>query len=373
MCRLIVVLCTLILLINFSYYNSKDLQTSQPQLQSQFQIENYTLPDSFGFYKGSKDMSEIEKIVFTQCAPQTYDESWNADELNAGCIKGYLCENTVYIVGEHIFANSSCSYMFAGENSYGDHLWFNLKKIEGLELLDTSQAQNMKYMFAFSKMEEIHGISNWNVSNVKNFAAMFQGHDNSGDIQIKNLEISEWDTSSAENMSHMFYGCGQMEYISVDNWNVSNVKNFSHMFADCYQLKELNLIKWQTESAENFDAFLNDCHSLVSIDVSNLNTSKCTQFSQMFESCVNLQFIIGINNWDVSKASYCAFSETFHNCYSLKSLKLSNWLATPDNTARMFKNCYNLSYLDISGLDLSKIETSIEMYDNCNNLIFLKN
>jgi hypothetical protein len=31
----------------------------------------------------------------------------------------------------------------------------------------------MKYMFAFSKMEEIHGISNWNVSNVKNFAAMF--------------------------------------------------------------------------------------------------------------------------------------------------------------------------------------------------------
>jgi hypothetical protein len=96
------------------------------------------LPDSFGFYKGSKDMSEIEEIVFTQCAPQIYNESWNADELNAGCIKGYLCENTVYIVGERIFTNSSCSYMFAGENSYGDHLWFNLKKIEGLELLDTS-------------------------------------------------------------------------------------------------------------------------------------------------------------------------------------------------------------------------------------------
>ncbi len=45
-------------------------------------------------------------------------------------------------------------------------------------------------------------------------------------------------------------------------------------------------------------------------------------------------------------------------------LDLSNWRAYPDNTARMFKNCYSLKYLDISGLDLTN-ENLIcdEMYD----------
>jgi hypothetical protein len=87
----------------------------------------------------------------------------------------------------------------------------------------------------------------------------------------------------------------------------------------------------------------------------------------MFEACINLEEIIGINNWDVSNASHYAFSETFHCCYKLKSLDLSNWIAIPDNTARMFKNCNSLVYLDISGLDLQGANT-IEMYDGCENL-----
>jgi surface protein len=65
----------------------------------------------------------------------------------------------------------------------------------------------MKFMFAFTKLEEINGISNWDVSNVKNFSAMFQGHNHIGDIKLKSLSIESWNTSSAESMSHMFYGC----------------------------------------------------------------------------------------------------------------------------------------------------------------------
>ena len=90
----------------------------------------------------------------------------------------------------------------------------------------------------------------------------------------------------------------------------------------------------------------------------------------MFESCYNLQQIIGLNNWDVSNANYYAFSETFHRCYKLTSLNLNNWRATPDNTARMFKDCKSLIYLDISGLDLSQIKTDCEMYEGCENLKF---
>ena len=330
--------------------------------------DTHILCESFGFYQGSIDMSEITSITFSRTPPDNYDECWSANIANTSDITGYRIGTDVVIVGDHIYANPRCSYMFAAQNSYGDPLWYNLVIIEGLELLDTSQVETMKMMFAFSKLTELNGIGAWDVSNVKSFAAMFQGHDHAGDMKFKYLDVGNWNTSSAENMSHMFYGCAQMEYISVENWDVSNVKTFSHMFADCYELQSVDFSKWNTSSAESFDGFLNDCRSLTTVDVNSFDTSSCIQFSQMFESCEKLQHIVGINSWDVSNASCYAFSETFHNCYSLEWLDISNWRAAPDNTARMFKNCYKLQQIDISGLDMSNVLHTEEMFDNCYNL-----
>lgn len=328
-----------------------------------------TLCESFGFYKGSIDMSEIETITFSHNAPDAFDECWNANLSNASFIKGYRIGNDVVIVGDYIYANPRCSYMFAAYNSYGDALWSSLVSIDGLELLDTSYVENMKMMFAFNQLIELKGIEAWDVSNVKNFAAMFQGRDHAGDIKLKYLNVSQWDTSSAENMSHMFYGCAMIEYIPIENWDVSNVKTFSHMFADCHSLKNIDFSKWQTLSVESFDGFLNDCHSLIIVDVSSFETIACKQFSQMFESCINLEQIIGLNTWDVSNANYYAFSETFHRCHKLKEVDINTWVAAPDNTARMFKDCYCLTQIDISGFDMTNNLHTEEMFMNCNATI----
>ena len=331
--------------------------------------DRYTLIGSFGFYKGSKNMSEIKTITFSHETPSEYDECWNANVANTSHIKGYRIGSDVVIVGDIIYANKRCSHMFAAFNSYGKPLWSNLVEINGLELLDTSYVEDMTMMFSFSKLTELNGISDWDVSNVKKFSGMFQGNSNKGDVKFTYLDVSKWDTSSAEDMSHVFYGCALMEEIPIENWDVSNVKTFSHMFADCYGLKSIDFSKWDTSSAESFDGFLNDCRSLVIVDVSNFNTEKCKQFSQMFESCRSLQYIIGLENWDVSNASVYAFSETFHCCYELKELNLGNWVASPDNTARMFKNCYKLERLDLSGFDMSNTKHDAEMFMNCNSLI----
>lgn len=314
-------------------------------------------------------MSEIQTITFTREAPSDYDEKWSASKTEADCLMGYRLGKQVFVVGKQIHSSWRCNYMFAGHDNYDEPLWSSLQSIEGLGLIDTSAAKEMKCMFAYTQLEYLDGIENWNVSNVRDFSGMFQGHSNSGDSLFRELKVASWDTGRARSMSHMFYGCAQLISIPIDNWDVSNVTNFSHMFADCYGLQGLNLSNWQTDSVVSFDAFLNDCHSIRVIDVSALNTSTCEQFSQMFEACIGLEEIVGINEWDVSKASYYAFSETFHCCYSLQSLDLSNWKATPDNTARMFKNCKSLTYLNISGLDLSGAIT-IEMYDGCENLKF---
>lgn len=344
------------------------VQTLPAETESLYSREDYTLKDGPNFYQGQYPLSEIQTITFSHDAPFEYDEKWSASETGADCLIGYRAGNHVFIVGERIYSSWRCSYMFAGHDNYDEPIWSNLESIEGLELIDTSNAKEMKLMFAYTKLECLDGIENWDVSRVSDFSGMFQGHSNSGDSKFKELNVSSWNTSHALSMSHMFYGCAQLTSIPIDNWDVSKVGNFSHMFADCYNLQNLNFSNWETTNVVSFDAFLNDCHSLIQIDVSALDTSTCEQFSQMFEACINLEEIVGINEWDVSNASYYAFSETFHCCYKLTSLNLSNWNAIPDNTARMFKNCKSLVYLDISGLDLSQIKTDLEMYDGCENL-----
>lgn len=311
-------------------------------------------------------MNKIKSITFDTVAPDRYDERWAADRHDTWSVTGYLVGLDVVVVGSNILANPRCSYMFAGKNSYNTPLWESLEEVSGLELLDTSLAENMMMMFAFTRASELNGIGDWDVSNVKSFAGMFQGNSNCGDVKIQHLDVGSWDTGACENMSHMFYGCSRVSNFPVDNWDVSKVKTFSHMFADCYGLKSIDISSWETLSAESFDAIFNDCRSLTTIDVGGLFTSKCIQFSQMFEACSSLDTIVGLDSFDVSNASVFAFSEMFHGCRSLKEIDLSSWQATPDNAARMFKNCSSLRFIDVSGLDLSNADT-YEMFDGCDN------
>lgn len=354
----------------------------------------YMLVGSFGFYKGKADMSTIQSVTFSRIAPTSYDEVWNANVADTNDIRGYRVGNRVIIVGDHIYANKRCSQMFAAFDNYGSPMWSSLTEINGLDLLDTSYATNMKRMFSGCRVSSLPGIETWNVSSVTNmtmmfekcvdlvtldiggwdvsnvvsFSGMFQGNNHVGDMKLQSIDVSRWNTQSAKEMNHMFYGCGLLTYIPVENFAVSGVTTFSHMFADCFSLQSLDVSKWETLSVQSFDAFLNDCRSLVSIDVSGLDTVTCIQFSQMFEACSNLTHIYGLETWDVSNASNYAFSETFHGCRNLRELNIGSWITAPDNTARMVKGCYALTYIDMSGFDMSNNQHVTEMFMDCMNL-----
>ena len=283
-------------------------------------------------------MNTIQTITFSRDRPKKYDEKWDADLAGTGKITGYRTGTDVYIVGRHIYANPRSSYMFAARNGYDLPLWSSLTEINGLELIDTSKVETMRSMFDRSLCGELNGLE-------------------------------RWDTSSVTDMSAMFYGCTSLLYIYVDDWDVSNVTTFSHMFADCHSLQIVNFSKWETLSVDSFDALLNDCRSIASIDVSGLDTGSCRQFSQMFEGCENLEYIYGLESWDVSNASHYAFTETFHRCYMLREINIGNWKAPRvDSTARMFKDCRSLEYIDISGLRGSGDVVDTEMFYGCERL-----
>ena len=54
--------------------------------------------------------------------------------------------------------------------------------------------------------------------------------------------LSNWNVSNGENFAAMFKGCIHLTNIStLKNWNISNGQNFSSMFRLCYSLKEIHL------------------------------------------------------------------------------------------------------------------------------------
>lgn len=358
-------------------------------------IENYTLKSSFAYYKGSLDMSEITKVVFTKEKPLKYDEKWYANLTDTEDLMGYRDGTVVYVVGERIYFNPRSAYLFAAENSYGDKLWYNLKEIEGLDFVNTSlmtncslmfyknmgikelnleswdmsNVRNVSFMFAGCLNLEKLYVSSWDVSKVEDFSAFLQGNSHKGDMKLSYIDVSKWDTRSAKKMGHTFYGCGSLEYIDVSNWNVEKVTTFTHMFSDCFKLKSIDLSGWNTYSVDSFDAFLNDCRSLKVVDISGLETGTCRQFSQMFEACIVLEEIIGIEDLDVSNASYYSFSEMFHYCQSLKSLDLSKWdTRKADNYARMFAYCDKLEYLNLTGFQTVNLKYVTEMFVGTTNV-----
>ena len=125
-------------------------------------------------------------------------------------------------------------------------------------------------MFEGTKFEYID-ISDWNVSNVENMGAMFQGCE-----QLKSIgDISNWNVSNVEDMGYMFFGCEQLKSVGdISDWDVSKVKRTNFMFYSCRQLKSVG-------------------------DLSNWTLPKVKIISRMFYGCTQLKSVGDLSNWDV--------------------------------------------------------------------------
>lgn len=70
-------------------------------------------------------------------------------------------------------------------------------------------------------------LSHWDVSNVNEMIAMFEGCKN---FTGKGLE--NWDVSNVENMNLMFAGCKNFTGKGLENWDLSSVKECADIFKD---------------------------------------------------------------------------------------------------------------------------------------------
>ena len=137
----------------------------------------------------------------------------------------------------------------------------NLKTIQGLENLDTSQVTDMSEMF-------------YNC------------------MGLTSLNLSNWDTSQVTDMSLMFYNCVGLTSLDLSNWNTSQVTNMDSMFRDSFRLISLNLSNWDTSQVTNMYKMFSNCNYLTSLNLSHWDTSKVTNISEMFRNCAYVNHLV---------------------------------------------------------------------------------
>ena len=106
--------------------------------------------------------------------------------------------------------------------------WFNnctvLRKIGGLEHLNTSEVKDMSYMFRSCS-------------------------------DLTSLDLSHFNTQNVTDMNDMFSGCSGLTSLDVSNFNTQNVTRMHSMFFDCSALTTINSnTAWQCPESEGMFA-----------------------------------------------------------------------------------------------------------------------
>lgn len=126
------------------------------------------------------------------------------------------------------------------------------------------------------------GVSNLNmidVSNITDLSYIFSDYP-----YLQDIDISQWNVSNCKNFSHMFYNAISFNG-DLSNWDVSNGKDFSYMFSKT-KIK-FDISKWNMLKGKNFEGMLQDCYALI-CNFKNMKQIKGVKYNNMFKGSINV-------------------------------------------------------------------------------------
>lgn len=237
------------------------------------------------------------------------------------------------------------SWMFhSGKNLY--------KHIE-LGSFDTSNAEDMSYMFGTSGMTTTENIdpidfSRFNTSKVKNMEGMFSYS------FLPSLNIRNFDTSNVENMGQMFDTLMNVRNLDLSGWNVKKVNNIQGIFTRLNKIQSLNLSGWQMDSVTDMRSMFTDFSNLTSLNLTGFTTKNVTNMEYMFAGVSKLADL-DLSSFDTSKVTN--MHGMFNNMGSLNNINLSSFnTSNVTDMSEMFS--MTVANPPISSLDLSNFNTS---------------
>ena len=135
-----------------------------------------------------------------------------------------------------------------------------------------------------------------------------------GCSELKDIEGLEYlNTSNVTSMWRLFAGCSSLTSLDLSNFDTRNLTETTGMFDGCYNLRNLDVSNFNTGKVTVMYAMFHGCSSLTSLDVSNFNTEKVEQMNEMFYECSNLSTIYCNDIWNCESSS-----DMFYGCKALQ-------------------------------------------------------
>ncbi len=236
----------------------------------------------------------IEKVTFLNSTSSANSTKWDVSAAGDNSVVAWYTGSNPYQVyigsNSTIYANPDSSYLF-------NYIGFSNKcgskeVIAGLNLLNTSKATNMSYMFNYTGYYVMIGLdlgSNFDTSNVTNMDYMFCL---TGYNAMKSLDLkSNFYTSKVTSMQGMFKQMGGVGLTTLtlgSHFDTSKVTDMSWMFCGMGSLTALDLGSYfYTSKVKNMDYmfFITGSEKMTTLKLGdNFNTTNVTSMSYMFST-----------------------------------------------------------------------------------------
>lgn len=256
------------------------------------------------------------------------------------------------------------SFKDARPKNCGGWFWLfeALTTIEHLDYLNTSEVDDMQFMFSSCTSLETLDLSSFNTEKVTNMVAMFENSKHLRSLKLPKGFIG----SSVTNLKAMFRGCESLTELDLSGSNSENVKAMEEMFNGCKALSKLDLTSFKTGQVTTMENMFCDCSTLETLDVSSFNTENVTTMRGMFNNCSSLR---SLNLPGFNTANVTQMSSMFIKCSSLRSLDLSSFNTRKvTRMQNMFEGCTNLESIDLSSFDTENMRSMTRMFFSCTKL-----
>ena len=180
------------------------------------------------------------------------------------------------------------------------------------------------------------------------------------------IGIENLNTSGVTDMSRMFSGCSSLAELDLRSFDASNVTDMTCMFCKCVALGKLDLTNFDTRNVTNMGSMFFGCSSLTELNLTRFDTSNVTDMEEMFALCWSLTRL-DLTNFDTRKVTKMAYM--FLGCSSLTGLDLTRFdTRNVTDMSYMFTDCSSLTALDLRSFDTRNVTEMDDMFSGCSSL-----
>ncbi|ROS92579.1 BspA family leucine-rich repeat surface protein, partial [Muribaculaceae bacterium Isolate-077 (Janvier)] len=158
----------------------------------------------------------------------------------------------------------------------------NLTALNGFDKADTSNVTNFHGLFYYDSKLDSVDLSHMNTSNATDMSYMFAFS------LFRNLDLSKFNTSKVTSMDSMFLHTPNLVSVNLSSFDTANVESMLHMF-NSSAIKSLNLKNFNTSKVTTMDGMFQGDSSLTNLDISGFDTSQATTDSMLDTASFDLR------------------------------------------------------------------------------------